>query len=390
MRDVVNRRNRLFAVMASSFVVLGMPMAAMGVAWPSAADDLGRSLGELGLVTLAYGAGYTASTLASGELTHRFGTGPLLKLAAVAAAASLAVLAVTSQWPVFLVSVLALGVAGGMLDSGVNAYVAVYRGTRSMGIIHTGFGIGSAVGPLLITALLAFGASWRLAFGALAIADLVLAAGFMATVGVLARSEGRAVRRPSIGSNGQIMALSVAVFFFYAGVAAGTGVWAFSFLTEARGIDPTIAGVTVAAYWALLTAARVGLGVLGDRVDAEHVLTVSGVATAATLAVAWLVPVPWIAVLALAISGFAHGSVFPLGMTLTARRFGDEYTPWAVGYEIAGANVGVALLTGGIGLLVARWGAGAIAPGLFVIALLLLVALEALRVRSAEGLVRFV
>ncbi len=372
--------------MVSSFVLLGMPMAAMGVAWPSAADDLGRSLGELGLVTLAYGAGYTASTLASGELTHRFAIGPLLKIAALVAAGSLAVLAATSLWPVYLLSVLLLGIAGGTLDSGVNSYVAVNRDARSMGIIHTGFGVGSAIGPLLITMLLALGASWRLAFGALAVADLILAAGFIATVGVLGGPERPTGDRPSLGPNGQIMALSVAVFFFYAGVAAGTGAWAFSFLTEGRGVDATVAGVAVAGYWMLLTAARAALGVLGDRIDAARALTISGIATAAILAVAWIVPVHWIAVTAIAVSGLAHGSVFPLEMVLTARRFGDEYTPWAVGYEIAGANVGVALLTGGIGLFVAWWGAGAIAPGLFVLALLLLISLEALRIRSDRPL----
>lgn len=69
-------------------------------------------------------------------------------------------------------------------------------------------------------------------------------------------------------------------------------------------------------------------------------------------------------------------------MILTARRFGAAYTPWAVGYEIAAANVGVALVAGGIGLLVGRWDAAIVAPALFIIAILLLAAIEALRVRS--------
>ena len=69
-------------------------------------------------------------------------------------------------------------------------------------------------------------------------------------------------------------------------------------------------------------------------------------------------------------------------MILTARRFGAAYTPWAVGYEIAGANVGVALVSGGIGLLVGRSDVAVVAPALFVTALLLLAAIEALRIRS--------
>lgn len=378
----MNPRNRLFAVMATSFVLLGMPMAAMGVAWPSAADDMGRSLGELGLVTLAYGAGYTMSTLASGELTRRFTTGPLLIGATLAAAGSLAILASTAVWAMFLVATLLAGFAGGMLDAAVNAYVAVHRGSRSMGIIHTGFGIGSAIGPLFVTVLLAVGASWRIAFASLAVADVILAVGFVVTAGALDRTSRRADRRPSADGKKRVVALSLAVFFFYAGVAAGTGAWAFSYLTDGRGIGTTVAGIAVAGYWAALTLARISLGVLGDRLNADRTLTASGVATVATLLVFWMAPIPWLTVVALIASGLAHGSIFPLEMVLTARRFGAAYTPWAVGYEIAAANVGIALLSGGMGLLVVRWGVGAVAPALVVIALFLLAALEVLRVRS--------
>ncbi len=368
--------------MTASFVLLGMPMAAIGVAWPAVAGDLGRTLGELGLVTMAYGAGYTVATLASGELTRRFTTGPQLVASAVTAATSLAILATTSEWMVFLLAALLLGLAGGMLDAAVNSYVAVHRGARAMGIVHTGFGVGSAVGPLVVTALLAAGASWRLAFAALGAADLLLAVGFLAVIGALDRSNRRHEQRPSARGKRPVVALSVVVFFFYAGVAAGTGAWIFSFLTEARGVAPTVAGVAVAGYWAALTAARVALGVFGHRVRADHALTVSGVATVIMLFTVWVAPVPWLAITALVASGVAHGWVFPLEMVMTARRFGDAYTSWAVGYEIAGANVGVAVLLGGIGLLVTRFGVEAIGPTLVVLAVALLISIEALRVAS--------
>jgi fucose permease len=359
-----------------------MPIAAMGVAWPSAVDDLGRTLGELGLVTFAYGAGYTISTLASGDLTRRFTTGPLLVVAAFAAAGSLGALAFTSTWMMFLVATLLLGVAGGLLDSSVNAYVAVHRGARSMGVIHTGYGIGSAIGPLFLTALLTVGASWRIAFGTLAAADLLLAVAFVATVGALDRVGSRSERRPSAEGKRIVFALSVTVFFLYAGVAAGTGAWAFILLTEGRGIGTAVAGIAVAAFWGGMTISRLTLGILGDRIDPDRVLTASGVATVISLFVLWFAPTPLIGIVALVGSGIAHGSVFPLEMILTARRFGAAYTPWAVGYEIAAANVGVALVAGGIGLLVGRWDAAIVAPALFIIAILLLAAIEALRIRS--------
>jgi fucose permease len=373
--------------MATSFVLLGMPMAAMGVAWPSAAEELGRTLGELGLVTFAYGTGYTVSTLFSGELTRHFTTGPLLVAAAFVAAGSLLALTLTSVWALFLVGTFLLGIAGGLLDSGVNAYVAVRRGARSMGIIHTGFGIGSALGPLFVTVLIAVGASWRLAFASLAVADFLLAVAFVMTVGALDQRKRDSGQRPTVDGKGVVLGLSVLVFFLYAGVAAGTGAWAFSLLTEGRGISTWTAGLAVAAYWGGMTVSRMSLGILGDRIDPRRALTASGVATVVSLLVLWVAPTPWLGIAALVFSGLSHGSVFPLEMILTARRFGATYTPWVVGYEIAGANVGVAVVSGVMGLLVTRWDISVVAPALFIVALMLLVAIEALRVRSAALLV---
>jgi len=382
----VTSRNRVFAVMAVSFVLLGMPIAAIGVAWPSAADELGRPLADLGLVTFAYGAGYTLSTLANGELTRRFTAGPLLVVAAFASSLGLAAFALSSNWVLFLGAGFMLGLAGGVLDSGVNAYVAVHRGARAMGIVHTGFGIGSTLGPLFVTVLLALGVSWRVAFGSLAVADLLLAIAFLATISAVEGNVGRTGRRPSVGDNGLVLGLSVAVFFLYAGVAAGTGAWTFSLFTEGRGISDGVAGMAVAGYWAGMTVARIALGVFGDRVDPNRVLTLSGFATVASLALVWLAPTPWLGIAGLVASGVSHGAVFPLEILLTPRRFGAAFTPWAVGYEIAGANIGVALLSGSIGILVGRFGIEVVAPALVVLAALFWVAIELLRTRSAEAL----
>jgi len=368
--------------MAASFVLLGMPMAAMGVAWPSAADDLGRALADLGFITFAYGAGYTVSTLASGELTRRFSTGPLLVAAALAAAASLAVFATSSAWFPFLVAAFMVGLAGGLLDAGVNTYVAVHRGARAMGIIHTGFGIGSAFGPLLVTLLISVGWSWRVAFLALAVAELILALAFMATVNALESSERESGPRPSVGQNGLVLALSLTVFFLYAGIAAGTGAWSYSLLTEGRGISTGVAGVAVAAYWGGVTAGRAALGIFGNRIEPNRMLTMSAIGTVASLALLWIAPTPWLGIVGLVASGLSHGFVFPLEVLLTPQRFGAGFTPWAVGYEIAAANVGVAVLSGGIGLLVGAMGIGIVAPALVVLAVLLWVAIETLRIQS--------
>ena len=146
-----------------------------------------------------------------------------------------------------------------------------------MGIIHTGFGVGSTLGPLLVTLLIAVGWSWRIAFGALSVAELMLAIAFIATVSAIESNERESGSRPSVANNGLVLALSLTVFFLYAGVAAGTGAWSYSLLTEGRGISTGVAGVAVAAYWGGVTAGRVALGVFGNRIQPNRVLTMSAI-----------------------------------------------------------------------------------------------------------------
>lgn len=375
-------RNRLFAVMVFGFVLLAMPSAGLGVAWPSAADDLGRSLAELGLVTFAYGGGYTVSTLLSGALTRRLTTGPMLIAAGLLSAVGLTVLVVASNWAVFLIAVFTAGSAGGLIDAGTNSYVAIRRGARSMGILHAGYGVGAALGPLLVTLLVAVGSSWRVAFAALAVANVVLAGALFLSREAI---EPVAIASARTGAPGKarVVGLSVVTFFLYAGVSAGTGIWAFSLLTEGRGFGDATAGLAVTAYWAGLTVSRILLGIIGDRVDPNRVLTVSAVATVGGLILFWLEPTPWLGIGGLVFTGFAHGPIFPFEILLTATRFGEGYTPWVVGYEVAAANVGLAVIPTAIGGAVAIFGLSAVAPALVACGVGLLVVIGALRRASA-------
>ena len=108
---------RVFAVCAFGFVLLGIGTSLFGVAWPSVADEMDRSIGELGYVTLVYGFGYTVASLVSGRLSARSSVGTLLLTAATTAATALALLAASPAWIIFLSAAAILGAASGQIDS---------------------------------------------------------------------------------------------------------------------------------------------------------------------------------------------------------------------------------------------------------------------------------
>ena len=385
----MTNRNPAFFVLASGFVLLGMSLTVPGVAWPSVAESFDRSLAELGYVTLLFGGGYTVSTLLSGRLSAKAGIGPILIASAATAAIALVALSTSGTWPIYLIATGLLGIAGGLADAATNTYVAIRRGARSMGILHGSFGIGAIAGPLLVAVLLAAGQSWRVAFALLAIGQGVYALGlwrFARNLDVSVEAIPREHRADLLRSS--VLVWSLVVFFVYMGIAAGTGIWAFTFLTEERGINDGLSALIVAAYWGGFTASRFVLGAIGDRFRPDTVLRWSAAATAAALMVFWWNPANWLGAVALVCAGFAHGPIFPLEMLLTPRRFGAALTATVVGFEIAVGNIGGAVLPGVIGFAVGRSGLAVIPPLLVINALVLWVTIEMLRRQSLVAMER--
>lgn len=381
-RVAVTSRNRLFVILFQGFVLLGVPLAAMGVAWPSAAAEFSRPIGDLGIVTFAFVGLYTLSTLGAGGLTRRFGASTLLVSSALLAAASLLGMATAAAWYVFLAATALFGLAGGQVDAGTNSYMAIHRGPRAMGAIHAGFGLGTIVGPLAVTILLGAGLSWRLAFLLLAGLQLTYAIGLFYTGGDLPAVVDDQLTKPRVGARVELVVLSILTFFIYAGMASGAGTWSFTVMTEEWGISTAGAGLAVTGYWAGFTGSRILLGLVGDRFPPNRVLRWSVLATLGFLVLFWLSPAPWIGVVGLIAAGFAHGPVFPFQVLITPRRFGPILTPSIVGYQIAAANVGGGAFAVAIGFMVNAIGLQVVAPALVMMAIGLVVVVEMLRVAT--------
>ena len=375
-------KQRSLFVLIYGFALLGMPGSALGVAWPSMAEELSRGLGDLGTLTIVIGISYAIVSFAGGTLTKRIPAGPLLVGSAILGVLSLGVFAGAHAWLWYVAAAIPLGISGGMLDSIGNGFVAVNRGARAMGFLHAAFGFGAMIAPLMISALFALGLSWRFGFVALSAANVLLAVAFASVASI--------IRMPMQGRSGhprrhgrrRLLSLSVWTFFVYAGVEGSTGFWAFTLLTEGQGVSSTVAGVALAGHWGALFLSRVVIGIAGDRVAPNTTITASVLGIAAGLALLWWNPAVWVAIVGLIVAGFASGPVFPLEVLLTTGRFGEEFTPWAVGYQLSAAMVAIAVIPALIGLLVNTSGPLTIAPMLFLLAVVMVVSVEALRVAT--------
>jgi fucose permease len=356
------------------FVSLGLPDGLIGVAWPSVHAAVSVPLDALGTLVAVTIAGYLASSFAAGPLIRRMTLGTALAGATALAALALLGIALSAAWPLVLLAGALSGLAGGVVDAGLNAYGARHFSGRTMNWLHASWGFGTTLGPLIVTAALDLGLGWRWSYGAAATAQGALALVFLAnrqrwrdpsiTDAAFAPSSFRGtLGQPSVW-------LGMAVFFVYSGVELAVAHWSYSLLTLGRGMDETIAGVLVAVYWASLTAGRVLFGFVADRVAVGPALR-AGLGCAVLGAGLLCLDREGTAPAALVLMGMGLAPVFASLVRATPGRVGAAHADNAIGIQIAFAGLGGAAVTALIGLVIAGYGPAAAAPSILVAAILL-------------------
>ena len=359
-----------------AFFSIALPDSMLGVAWPTMRLTFDQPTSAAGLVPpVGVAAGLVSTTMAPYVVT-RLGVGRLLAAGTFLSAAALAVSALSATWWQFLVSVVLLGLSAGAVDATLNAYAARRFGARRINLLHASFGVGAAASPLVVTAVIASGASWRWAYLIVAAVQLVVAAVFAVTQRAWQDSTDRPalpIRRRSRGQprsgvwtvDSLLGLLAVTV---QTGIETSVALWAYTFLTEAVGVDPLVAGGLASGYWLTMVVGRIGFGSLAERIGAWRVMTIAvGLLLAAATLVNLRESLP--AMLAIVLFGLATAPMYPLLILTTAERTSRVVADRVVGLQAGASSLGAALLPPLVGLAMSRT-VGAFAPVLAALCLL--------------------
>jgi fucose permease len=379
------------ALPLATFVVLGLPAGAVGVAWPPMRASFGAPLAGLGLLLAAVTVGYAAGAAFSGPLALRFGGAALVVSGCTLDAAGLLGISLAPQWWMIPVCGLPIGFGAGFVDGAVNTYVSLTRGVRYMSWLHASWAVGAAVAPQIVVVSLALSGSWRPAFAVAASCFVLCAIGIAAQRHEWSRLSEKAApasssREPASTGYVRAVVFLAALLFLAAGLEATTGDWSYTQLTLGRSIAAAVASWGATLFWAGLAGGRVVLGIVGHRFEPERFLD-AGIALSALAAVLyWLAPPLAATFIALPLVGIAVSVIFPLLLSLTPSRVGTTFTGRAVGYGLAAGTIGGGALPAVIGLVLQQIGLFTLGPtmAIMAVALLLLHAVSRGEQRSAQ------
>jgi fucose permease len=254
------------------------------------------------------------------------------------------------------------GLGAGAIDAGLNTYVASNFGEGLMQWLHASYGIGITLGPIIMTVGLNSLHTWRMGYAVVGTFQLLLGASFLFTLPLWRQKESHAgVDKPKrltdyktsyLETFGEPRVwLSALLFFLYTGAEVALGAWAYTLLTESRGIAPSLAGLWTGSYWATFTVGRMLAGIYTRHIGL-HTL-VRGSLTGALIGVVllWWNPSDMVSLAGIGLTGFAIAPIFPALMSGTSQRVGPRFAVNTIGMEMSAAGIGSAAIPGLIGVL---------------------------------------
>lgn len=346
----------LLVLIYIAFISLGLPDALLGAGWPVMQPEFAVPVGYAGLVQITVSVGTIISSIYSGRVLRRYGTGRTTAISVTFTAFALFGFGISPSFMWLLVAAIPLGLGAGSVDAGLNAYVAAHYESRHMSWLHSFWGLGALSGPLVLASLLARGMPWRKGYLSIAIFQSVLVIIlFMALP--LWRTVHRDVDQPkrianekhrhkSIGEIVRIKGVPSALltFIVYTGIESTMGLWGGSYLFRTKGLDAVAAASWVSLFYASLTLGRIFNGFATYRWSNNSLIR-GGVVVIFVGIVFLLFPLSLsFTLIGFLLVGFGCAPIFPSMQHATPEHFGLENSQDIIGLQLAATYTGFLIL----------------------------------------------
>ena len=168
----------LLALIYLAFISLGLPDSLLGSAWPNIQSTVQVPTSYGGILSFLITASTILSSLGSGRMMRRFGTGGTACLSVALTAAALLGFSVSNHFFALCLWAVPYGLGAGSVDAVLNHYVALHYKAKHMSWLHCFWGIGATGGPYIMGLCLSSGMGWqsgyRVIFGIQFVFTLIL------------------------------------------------------------------------------------------------------------------------------------------------------------------------------------------------------------------------
>lgn len=388
----------LLVIIYLAFISLGLPDSLLGVSWPVMQSELKAPLEMAGLFSMAIAGGTILSSLISGRMLKKFGTGKVTAVSVLMTAVALLgfYLAPSIVW--LLIWTIPLGLGAGAVDAGLNDYVATHYKAHHMSWLHCFWGVGATSGPMIMAPFMTE-EGWRNGYLTIAIIQFALVVVLFLTIPLWRRVKSNL---PETDTHSQSIQeehvtgvkplqikgvkLGMVSFLIYCAVEAMVGLWGSSYLVEVKGMEVATAARWVSLYYAGITVGRFLTGFITFKLS-NRVLIRMGQTVAFVGAIVLILPLPSIfSMIGFIVIGLGLAPIYPCMLHETPTRFGKTHAQTIMGYQMAVAYIGATFVPPLVGFLASHTSMGIFPPFVFLFAAIMLFSSESLnRLLLKEG-----
>ena len=345
----------LLVMVYVAFISLGLPDSVLGAAWPIMRIDLNMGLSAAGPVQMVVSAGTVVSSLMSGRVIGRFGTGRVMLVSVLMTALALLGFSIVPSYIWLFVFAVPLGLGGGAVDSGLNDFVARHFAARHMNWLHCFWGLGASLGPIILSGALNTQGGWRLGYVIIGCLQMLLVIALLFSQPTWRKVQKQDAEEMAANTGGNKrrpkgVALGLMSFFFYCGAESCMFLWTSSFLVDSRGATADQAAGWASLFLIGMTIGRLASGLVADRIGGKNMIRIGQIGCAAGIAM-MLVPHLYVSVAALFVLGVGCAPIYPMTIHETPRRFGRENSANMVGLQMACAYAGSTLVPSVLGAI---------------------------------------
>ena len=336
-----------------SFISLGLPDSLLGSAWPAMYGELGVSISSISWISVITTGGTVLSSLLSGTMIKRFGTAKVTLVSILLTAIALLGFAFSGSFLGLCILAIPLGLGAGSVDAALNNFVALYFKASHMSWLHSFWGLGATMGPLILSFFIARG-SWENGYLAIGILQLILVAFITSSLPKWKQVENKDANdaseaevvfqsKKSVLKKNSVK-LSVLAFFLYSAIETTTGLWSSTYLVEYKSLAPEVAARWTSLFFLGITIGRLISGFLTYTMSNKLLIRL-GQLICAFGGVLLLLPFSDLFSMAgLLFIGLGCAPIYPSMIHDTPNRFGRGASQSVMGLQVAFAYVGSSIM----------------------------------------------
>ena len=256
-----------------------------------------------------------------------------------------------------------LGLGAGVINTGINNYVALHYTATHMNFLHCFYGLG-ITGCLSLMGVALSNSSWRMGYVYAFIVEITIAVIFAAsaklwdkneTTGEIAQEENESL---SLKGLIKVPGLWIVWIVMLAtnGIECVCGSWCSTYLVETKGFTEDQGAMAMTVYYVGLTLGRFLSGAIAAKMKTWKRIYVSSAILAVAI-VCLLVPkFAYISVAGIFLVGLGNSSIYPNFIFLTPYNFGKSVSQSVMGSQVALAFTGVVLFPPLFGVVVQMGG----------------------------------